>query len=74
MSDEILLDNLDVKNAWEILEIMHMDKILGITQDEFIFIASLPKNMNDDEIMAQLLAYRKYKEIKYLDRKDTDKK
>lgn len=74
MSDEILLDNLDVKNAWEILEIMHMDKILGITQDEFIFIASLPKNMNDDEIIAQLLAYRKYKEIKYLDRKDTDKK
>lgn len=74
MSDEILLDNLDVKNAWEILEIMHMDKILGITQDEFIFITSLPKNMNDDEIMAQLLAYRKYKEIKYLDRKDIDKK
>lgn len=72
MSDEISLDNLDVKNAWEILEIMHMDKILGITQDEFIFIASLPKNMDNDEIMAQLLAYRKYKELKYSDSKDTD--
>ena len=74
MSDEISLDNLDVKNAWEVLETMGMDKILGITQDEFVFIASLPQNMDENEIIAQLLAYRKYREIKYSDNKDTDKK
>lgn len=70
MSNETSLDNLDVKSVWEVLETMNMDKLLGITQDEFIFIASLPKNMDNNEIMAQLLAYRKYKDVKYSNNKD----
>lgn len=59
------LHNLDIKNVWDILEATNMDKLLGITQDEFMFIANLPPNMDEQEIIAQLAVYRNYKSIKF---------
>jgi hypothetical protein len=64
MMDEVNLDNLSALDAWEALETMNMDKILGITKDEFIFIASLPKTMTEDEIIAHLLVYRTQRDMK----------
>ena len=63
MVDTISLDNLDVKELFQVMEAMNLDKLLGITFDEYMFIASLPKNMNEDEIMVQLLMYRQNKKL-----------
>lgn len=67
---KIDLNNLSVKDMWDVLEASNMDKILGITRDEYMFIANLPQDMDEQEIVAQLAIYRQYRKLNY---KDFDK-
>lgn len=73
MSDEISLDNLDFKGIWQVLESMNLDKLTGLTFDEYVFISSLPANMSVDEITAHLIMYRQNKKIRNNDKEDKEK-
>lgn len=65
MSDEkIDLNNLNIMDVWEFLEMFGLDKILGLTLDEYIFLSKLPSTMSEEEITAQLAIYRNYKSQK----------
>lgn len=60
-------NNISEKDAWNILVDEGLDKLLGITEDEFSLINSLNSSNSDiseKEISSILSAYRAYKKYR----------
>lgn len=57
--------NLSLQESWFIIKEIGLDKIYGITQDEWEYISSCEgKELTEEEIKIRLLAYRKLKKSK----------
>lgn len=61
-------NNVSVEDSWNILVEEGVDKILGITKDEFDLIASLNSSgVNEEETSSIIQAYRAYKKYRNKD-------
>lgn len=63
--------DISEQDVWTILEEEGLTQYLGITKDEFYFLAELnQKKLSEEELKAHLLAYRNYQ--KYRNNENND--